>query len=224
MRDNYNSFSYWEKVINENKTIRGHMFMEKPPTKNSIYFHTLVFSKKNGLNNVWGYFPNLRTLIGYIQYSFLQEAFYKWIYGKDTVITKIPHETLKEIVDKGLRNKKIDKETASKMFNDYENLSKLWDMPDKKAQLELRKFVTKFNKDWMGDNQEFLYIKLFNTAEELGDFVITSHSITSSPDEIKNMIGREIEDWKEICKKAVEDECIGAIFKDILLKKLSKVF
>ena len=56
MRENYNSFNYWERIINENKTVRGHMFMEKPPTENSIYFHTLVFSKKNGLNNVWGYF------------------------------------------------------------------------------------------------------------------------------------------------------------------------
>ena len=29
MRENYNSFNYWENVINENKTIRGHMFMQR---------------------------------------------------------------------------------------------------------------------------------------------------------------------------------------------------
>ena len=224
MRENYNSFNYWERIINENKTVRGHMFMEKPPTENSIYFHTLVFSKKNGLNNVWGYFPNLRSLIGYLQYSFLQEAFFKWIYGKEQVITKIPHCTLKEIIKEGQKSNKIDKESADKMIEYYNNISKLWDMPSKKAEFELRRLLNKFNKDWMGDNQQFLYIKLFKSAEELGDFVITSNSITSTSEEIECVIGRDIEDWKEICRKATKDNNIGLLFRDILLKKLSKIF
>ena len=83
----YNSFNYWENVISRNKTIRGHMFMQKPPTERSIYFHTLIFGNNNGINNIWGYFPNRKCLIGYLQYSFLQEAFYKWIYGKEKLIS-----------------------------------------------------------------------------------------------------------------------------------------
>ena len=36
MKENYNSFSYWENLINENKTIRGHMFMDNPPKDKSL--------------------------------------------------------------------------------------------------------------------------------------------------------------------------------------------
>ena len=79
MRQNYNSFEYWKNFIMENRTIRGHMFMKNLPTDKSIYMHTLIFSKYGGLNSIWSYFPNIKVFIGYIQYSFLQEAFYTWI-------------------------------------------------------------------------------------------------------------------------------------------------
>ena len=115
MRENYNSFDYWENVIRENKTIRGHMFMQKPPTEKCLYFHTLIFSKSNGINNIWGYFPNVRSLIGYLQYSFLQESFYKWIHGKDKLITKIPSISVERIIEEGQRTKKITKEIADNM-------------------------------------------------------------------------------------------------------------
>ena len=51
MRENYNSIKYWENVVIENKTIRGHMFMQDVPNEKSLYFHTMIFSKKNGINN-----------------------------------------------------------------------------------------------------------------------------------------------------------------------------
>ena len=75
MRENYNSIKFWENVVRENKTIRGHMFMKDSPTEKSFYFHTMMFSKNNGLNNVWGYFPNTKSLLGYIQYSFCRSLF-----------------------------------------------------------------------------------------------------------------------------------------------------
>ena len=149
MRENYNSFTHWENVIDKNKTIRGHMFMQKPPTEKCLYFHTLIFSKKNGINNMWGYFPNIRTLIGYIRHSFLQEAFYKWIHGKDKLITNIPSISVDKIIKDGEKAKFITKEIAIKMKKECEFLDKLWYMPAKRAELELRKFIGDFNKRWI---------------------------------------------------------------------------
>ena len=90
MRQNYNSIDYWEGLIDKHKTIRGNMFMDNLPSKKSIYMHSLIFCKNNGLSNTWSYFPDEKSLLGYIQYSFLQECFYKWIYGKERVIVNIP--------------------------------------------------------------------------------------------------------------------------------------
>ena len=90
MRQNYNSFEYWKNFIMENRTIRGHMFMKNLPTDKSVYMHTLIFSKYGGLNSIWAYFPNIKVFIGYIQYSFLQEAFYTWINCKYGPISYVP--------------------------------------------------------------------------------------------------------------------------------------
>lgn len=223
MRENYNSFDYWENVIRENKTIRGHMFMQKPPTEKCLYFHTLIFSKSNGINNIWGYFPNVRSLIGYLQYSFLQESFYKWIHGKDKLITKIPSISVERIIEEGQRTKKITKEIADNMKNDYQFLSKLWDMPSKDAERELRKFLREFNKKWMGDNREFIYIKLFKSPEEVGEFVVSSATMTNSEDELENKIGMKIEEWKNLCENTLKDKVKAEKFREILLKKLSEV-
>ena len=223
MRENYNSFNYWENIIRENKTIRGHMFMQKPPTEKCLYFHTLMFSKSNGITNIWGYFPNVRSLIGYLQYSFLQESFYKWIHGKDRLITNIPSISVESIIADGERTKKITKDIADKMKKDYKFLSKLWDMPSKDAERELRKFLIGFNRNWMGDDREFIYIKLFKSPKEVGEFVISSAEMTNTEEQLESKIGMNIDEWKNLCENTLKDKVKGEKFRQILLKKLSEV-
>lgn len=223
MVENYNSFKFWENVINKNKTIRGHMFMEGRPTEKSVYFHTLIFGNKNGINNVWGYVPTTRCLLGYIQYSFLQEAFYKWIYGNERLVTKVPHLTVDKIIKEGETLKKIDRETALKMRHDYEFLRTIWNMPNQQVGQDLRKFCTEFNRKWMGNATEFLYVKVFKTPEELGEFVIYSSTVTSTEKELENKIGVTIDEWRDICKSAITNPSNGDRFKAIL-ENLTEVF
>ena len=109
------------------------------------------------------------------------------------------------------------------MKKDYQFLDKLWDMPAKSAELELRKFINEFNRRWMGDNKEFIYIKLFKSPEEVGDFVVSSALLTSTTEEIESKIGMKIEEWKDVCQNSLKDVTKGEIFRDTLLKKLSEV-
>ena len=223
MRENYNSYDYWKDVTRENETIRGHMFMQKPPTEKSLYFHTLVFSKSNGINNVWGYFPNVRSLIGYLQYSFLQESFYKWINGRDKLITRIPSISVEKIIEEGVKQKKITKQIADNMKKDYKFIANLWDMPSEDAERELRRFLKEFNKRWIGDNREFIYVKLFKSPKELGDFVIESSLLTNTENELESKIGMNIEEWKNVCENVLKDKLKAEKFRQILLKKLTEV-
>lgn len=197
--------------------------MQKPPTEKSVYFHTLIFGNKNGINNIWGYVPNMRCLLGYIQYSFLQEAFYKWIYGNEKIITRIPHLTVDKIIHEGESENKISKEIAFNMRRDYEFLEFLWNKPNNEVEMELKKFAKDFNNRWMGDNKEFIYIKIFNTPKELGEFVISSILLTSSEKELEDRIGMPIENWKNICESTITNPANGEIFRNILLKRLSQV-
>lgn len=224
MRENYHSFSFWESLINENKTIRGHMFMKNPPTEDSVYFHTIIFGHKNGINNIWGYCPNIRCLLGYIQYSFLQEAFYKWIHGKERFIAKIPHLTVDKIVTEGHKSNKINKEVSVSMRDDYEFLNNIWRLSDSKIEAELKKFTLRFSKKWSGDNTEFLYMKIFNTPGELGEFVISSALLASNAQELEDKIDMSLDEWRAVCALAEKDYSKGEMFRNILLKKLKEIF
>ncbi|GAA0818226.1 MULTISPECIES: hypothetical protein [Clostridium] len=223
MRHSYDSFDYWEELINENKTIRGHMFMDKLPNEKSIYIHSLVFCKNNGLNNTWSYFPNEKMLLGYIQYSFLQEAFYKWIYGKERMVISIPNIPVEKIILDGEKNKKISKEEADNMRRHVKMVKDCWSLPKDKLIRALQRFSRDFNRTWYGDNREFLYLKIFNTPKELGEFVVNSSYMTTTEREFKDRIGISISEWNNICERANKNKRDGEKFRDILLKSLTEI-
>ncbi|MGL5087516.1 MAG: hypothetical protein ACRC68_17655 [Clostridium sp.] len=197
--------------------------MDKSPTKKSLYVHTLVYCKNNGLSNIWGYFPDEKALIGYIQYSFLQEAFYKWIYGKTRLVTKIPNISVETIISDGEKNKFITTKEASEMRRHLGMVIRCWSLPKEKIVLEISKFIRDFNRTWYGDSSEFLYIKVFKTTQELGEFVVTSSYITSNEDEFKERVGVSIDEWRALCVDAASDYSKGTKFRDILLKSLTEV-
>lgn len=223
MRHNYDSFDYWEELINENKTIRGHMFMDRLPDSRSIYIHSLIFSKNNGLSNIWSYFPNEKTLLGYIQYSFLQEAFYKWIYGKERVIINIPNIPVERIISDGEKNKKISKEEANNMRRHVDMIKSFWNLPNDKLIKSLKRFCRDFNRTWYGDNKEFLYLKIFDNPKELGEFVVNSSYITTTEEDFIERTGISLVEWRKICENADENKRNGEKFRDILLKSLTEI-
>lgn len=224
MREKYNSFKYWDEIVRKNKTIRGHMFMDELPSRNSIYFHTLIFNKSAGVNSIWGYMPSAKTLLGYLQHSFLQESFYKWIYGKDGHIVKVPSLPVEVIIRDGEKLKKINKDIAKKMRQDYQKLNSLWDVSSSKINLELKKFTRDFNSKWCGDSNQFIYLKIFKNARELGDFVLSSSLLTSTEKELEEKISLSLNEWINICDNAILDKEKGTRFRKILLKNLTEVF
>ena len=223
MRYNYDSFDYWDELISKNKTIRGHMFMDTLPTEGSIYIHTLLFFKNNGLNNIWSYFPDLKSLLGYIQYSFLQEAFYKWIYGKERMVINIPNISVEKIIKDARANNKITKDEANNMIKHLEMIKSYWNLPNKELLKQLKKFSREFNRTWYGDNKEFLYLKIFESAKELGDFVLNSSYMTLSEEDFKLKTGITVDEWEEVCLDVSKNEINAKKFRDVLLKSLTEI-
>lgn len=199
------------------------MFMKEPPKEKSLYVHTLIFTKNSGIENIYAYFPDVKVLLGYIQYSFLQEAFYKWIHGKKRMITKIPYQSVEDIVDEGLKVGLITDEIAKVMLSNYNKIKKMWELPKDRILIELMKFTREFNKSWFGNNKEFLYMKIFKTPIELGNFVVESTMITGDENYFENKVGVTIEEWVEICKNSIKDKKIGNAFKKIVQKNLTEI-
>lgn len=197
--------------------------MDRLPDEKSIYIHSLVFSKNNGLSNIWSYFPNERSLLGYIQYSFLQEAFYKWIYGKERLVISIPSVPVERIIADGEKNRKISKEEADNMKRHLSMIKSYWNLPKDKLIKSLQRFARDFNRTWYGDNKEFLYLKIFDNPKDLGEFVVSSSYTTTTEDDFIERTGIDIVQWKSICEKAHINKRDGEKFRDILLKSLTEI-
>ena len=198
--------------------------MHELPTKKTLYIHTIIFSRNNGIDNIYAYFPDVKSLLGYIQYSFLQEAFYKWIYCKKGMVIDIPSIPVDEIILNGYNDGMITKETYKTMMDNYNRVKNMWSLSREDILTELPKFAREFNKTWFGTNKEFLYMKIFKTPVELGEFVVESTMLTNSENEFKDKVGVSIEKWAEICKNVNKDKKVNEEFRKILKRNLSEVF
>ena len=223
MRANFNTFEFWENCIRKNMTVRGNIFIENEITKNTVYFHTVVFNKRNGIESIWGFVPNERMLLGYIQHSFLPEAFYKWIYANSNVSSIVPIKTAFAILKKAEISKVISKENAHAMKLQIRELEKM--VSDSKHDLmkNLKKFAKEFNKQWFGDSEEFLYLNIFNNATDMGNFVLRANELTNNEEEFQRKTGLTNKQWIELCDNLINNEDNQIKFKNILTKNLSEI-
>jgi hypothetical protein len=139
------------------------------------------------------------------------------------MITKIPALPVEKIIKVGLQRGLVTSDIAKTMTSHYNKVAKMWDLPKERVLSELMKFAREFNRTWFGNNQEFLYMKLFKSTVELGDFVVESTMITSDEEEFENKIGVTIDEWKIICANATSDKLAGEKFQQILQKSLTEV-
>ncbi|GIM28544.1 hypothetical protein CPJCM30710_12100 [Clostridium polyendosporum] len=219
----YNSFDYWNKIVNLNKTLKSRIFESEPITDKTVYLHYVIFNKRSGVESVWTPIPNARMLLGYIQYCFMPEAFYKWIEGRDKVVTIIPHMTVDEIILRAKKCGKLTKKEVSDVEKQISLIKNMWDFPSNKLMTELKKFGREFNKTWYGDSAGFLYINVFGNAVELGEFIANTNRQTSFDTTFEEKIGMSEEEWLKLCSEINKDKEKAEKFKRILIRELSEI-
>lgn len=220
---NYNSITYWEPFIQKNKTLRERIFKDSDISNETIYLHYTIFTKKSGVENGWVPAPNLGAFIGYVQYCFLPEAYYTWVYGRDKVITKVPIETVDSIFSTALRENKLSKDDEKHMKRDIDNIKRLWRIRKENCRAEIERFCALFNSNWIGDAHSFLYMKAFFNSEELGKFIIDTVNQTNVIECLKKEIGMDKNQWLKFCGEASKDKEKGEKLKGYLFKELKDI-
>ncbi|QAA30962.1 hypothetical protein [Clostridium manihotivorum] len=219
----YNSIDYWDKLIRSNKTLKSRIFEDEPITEKTVYMHYVIFTRKSGIQSVWTPIPKVKMLLGYIQYCLLPEAFYKWIEGKYKNISEFSQLNVMKIISEGLVSGKLTKEEANVMKKQVEFVRSLWDVPSANIMKELKKFAREFNMSWLGDIDTFLYMKVFASAAELGEFVINTNLQTDSEDDFEKKIGMDEASWLRLCDEVHKDNEKAEKFKLILTRDLTEI-
>ncbi|MPQ44632.1 hypothetical protein [Clostridium tarantellae] len=223
MKTKYNSLNYWENLIISNKTKKNKLFLEEAITMDTKFLHYVIFNKKTGIESDWIAVPDMKALLGFIEYIFLPEAYYKWVEGKEKAIINIPTRSIDDIFKLSVRSNKITKTEEKCMKEEINKIKRLWNLPDEKIYKELRIFCGRFNNDWLGDSTQFLYLKIFKNANELADFVFNTNIKTNFEQEFEEKIGMNKESWFKLCEQASINKNDGEKLKFILSKHLSEV-
>ncbi|SHJ74409.1 hypothetical protein SAMN02745163_02487 [Clostridium cavendishii DSM 21758] len=223
MHSIYNSLNYWEKKFRANKTIKAKIFNDEELTHKTVYLHYVVFNRKSGIESVWMPLPNVTSLLGFIQYCFLPEAFYKWFEGKDSVVKKIPDLSVDTIVSLAASSGKVDKDEIQQMKKQVAEIKAMWKLPSKDLMRKIKVFAKEFNRKWIGNNSEFLYLNVYKNSEELGNFVVNTNIQTDFSKSFEEKIGLSESEWLDLCKNPLKDKSTQEKFKNILYKHLSDV-
>ncbi len=219
----YNSITYWEPFIRNNKTLRERVFKYDYITDKTIYLHYTIFSKKSGVESGWVPAPSLESFLGYIQYCFLPEAYYTWLYGREKSISKVPIVTVDTIFKEAIRNNKISKEDEKHIKDDMESLNRLWRLRRENSKSEVQRFCSKFNSNWLGDSNSFLYMKAFFSSRELGEFIIDTVCQTNCRECFNKDISMSKDEWLKFCDEVSKDKQKGEEFKGYLFKELKDI-
>lgn len=216
-----NPEKFWGELITKNETLKGRMFKEQSINEETKYLHYVIFNRKVGIENVWVILPNFGKLIGFIEYAFMPEAYYKWVEGKNKLITRIPSIDVEKI--SAMISSNATEEDKDKMKRDIVALRKLKGLSAENGMRKLKIFCSRFNNNWLGNDDEFLYLKAFETAEELGKFVVETNLQTDSEELFEKTIGMSTEEWFRVCENAHKNKEDEEKFKIVLFKHLEDV-
>ncbi len=220
---NYNSISYWEPFIRKNKTLRERVFRYGYITDKTIYLHYTIFTKKSGVESGWVPAPNIDAFLGYVQYCFLPQAYYMWIYGREKTITKIPIATVDSILDDAVIKNKVTDDERKYIEDDIKEIKNLWRFKNEDCHRKIISFCSKFNSNWIGDANSFLYMKAFFSSKELGEFVIKTISQTNYTECFKQETSMTRDEWLNFCEQASKDRQKGEQLKQYLFKELKEI-
>lgn len=220
MGSHINSLKYWTDLINDDE-VNEKMFLEAPITEETKFLHYIIFTKNSGIENKWIAMPNAKKLLGYIKYCFLPEAYYNWVEARDHSSREIPIITIEQVLLSIWG--RLTKEENEKIVNETNHLRELWDLDDEERMKGLKLLEREFNKDWIGNENVFLYFKVFNDAKELGEFVLDANNKIGKNQIYYNEDTLSHEQWLTLCNNVIKDKNAAESLKKILINGLTEV-
>lgn len=220
MASHINSLKYWTDLISDDE-VNHKMFLEAPITEETKFLHYIIFTKNSGIENRWIAMPNGKKLLGYIKYCFLPEAYYNWVEARDQSGRIIPIITIEQVLLSIWS--RLTKEENEKIVRETNHLRDLWDLSEEERMEGLKALELEFNKDWAGNENVFLYFKVFNDARELGEFVLDANETIGNSEIAYNTDRLTHDEWLSLCNNVIKDKEAAENFKKILVNGLNEI-
>lgn len=219
----YKDYNYWEYIVSSgNCLFDGHFNNLRITEHSKIIYTGFLNSQKNVMQCGFAVYPSIYSLLGFIQNIFLSTSFFTWC-DKNTDSFCIPMATFDAVVSEICSDTSVNKEIVNAFNDSYDFLNSLWDFDDKPITLELINFAEKFNNKWDKDPSKKLFIKIFDSPEEIYHFIMAT--IGWDFDEfLEEEIDMDKETLKTTCESVLAEPFINEKFIDILNTNIPILF
>lgn len=211
----YKDFSYWDDNFSNPDALFSGCFKDYRISKESkIAYIGFLNCEKGVLEYNFSSYPCAYALLGFIQHIFLSTAFFTW-YDTHYNDFCIPMDTFDNVVSNLSKNNIIDIAGLDSFKESYEFLDNLWNLDEDDLIPELIDFCNDFSLCWDNDPEKKIFIKIFNSPQEIYPFVIDS--IGWDFDEfIEEEISMSKDTLKSTCENVFIQPFINERFIDIL--------
>lgn len=211
----YKDFYYWENSFNNSNTLfDGHFNNYKITIHSKIIYTGFLNSEKDILEHGFSVYPSTYSLLGFIQNIFLSTAFFTW-FDTNYMDFCIPMDTFYNVITEVNNNNLINSNGIDLFKKSYEFLENLWVLDENTIMDKLYKFCNSFNCDWNNDPYKKLFIKIFNSPEEIYPFIIETIG-WDCEEFIEEEISMSTETFKNTCDNVFSQPFINEKFIDIL--------
>jgi hypothetical protein len=192
-----------------------------PITRDSVFAHLVIVNCYGESSDVWVYYPNVRALLGMLQYIYIPSAFNTKLLGKDNEELEIPMctvEDLLEIAEDGTNCK--HKDLIPVMYEHIEEFEDIWNKEDEEAFNSLLEFSRDFNECWNKDKDIFFYFNVFRTPLDLGSYLVSAYEEDEMLEFLEEDLGLKKDEWINLCNSVYENEFMRRKFVGILNNRI----
>ncbi|AFS77449.1 hypothetical protein Curi_c03740 [Gottschalkia acidurici 9a] len=219
MSSKYKEYWYWGNMVLTDQPLWNSSFKNLSLTKDSIFIYSFIMDKnKDVFKNSWAYYPDIKSLLGFIEYVFLPTAFFTWL-DNETEGFKTPIATVDEVLNVMVEKDRPESDILT-MREQIKDLRTLWLMDDSDNIRELKNFSKEFNKQWKEYDDRLLYFRVFQRSTEIGEFVFTGEENNFFEEIMEEDIGMTKIQWKETCENIYDNKFLKNRFIDILNHKV----
>lgn len=213
----YDSYHFWENLIQKEASMWMNGFQNKPLTPDSIFIYTVLMDHQKGyLKSRWAYYPDVYSLLGFLQYVFLPTAFFSWL-DREVEGFNVPLATGEQVL-RVMAELEPDLNSAllEIMATQLERIKGLWEFSPLECLQRLQSFSADFNHCWQESAGKLVYFKIFESPEEIGEYVLRGGELDTPLEVMEEEINLTKAQWEAVYQNVLSDPFMRKKFIDIL--------
>ncbi|MDU4959484.1 MAG: hypothetical protein E6X17_02285 [Sporomusaceae bacterium] len=161
----YNHHQYWESLLPKNPW-QGSFAAKN--MEQAVFVNTVIIDhRRDILDNNWASYPNIKSLLGFLQYLHLPLVFFHTLRPdkQELLVPVCSSAEFLELIDQS------GSERAPAMRQALAELDRCWQLDDEQCLLALRNFCRGFNALWQ-QGDYILNIGIFADTLEIARYIL----------------------------------------------------